>query len=381
MSETVVSGNAASRNAAYSMFRSDLRVFAPQSDDPDRRYTVYDPVSDLSYYLGSSELFIARIFDGSRTPADVSAWLLSQRRHVPEEKLVAFERRLRQLGLLSVPGGRAARVRDPATGISYGPLKAALSITVLRFQPEKLLDVIFGQGAWLCSRAFVLGGLALILVALACVMSNVDAFVGDVIRVYAHGWHWMLWHYPVIVVSIAVHELGHALACRLYKVRITDFGIAIYLLLATGWARPLQRDWSALPRRARLITIVMGPYASLLFVALGVAVWRWASEDSVAHTLGIVMAVSASAAVVPTLLPFFNGDTYLAITEYFGVPRLRQRAFRYVHDQLRRRPGGERPTRKCRTLYWAVAFGSAVGWGAAWAWVASSVIRLLRAVS
>jgi len=367
------------RAAGFSMFRSDLRIFEPQADDPDRRYTVYDPASDLSYYLGARELSIARLFDGTRNATDVCASLRARRIALPEEKAAALEHRLHQLGLLAVPGESPARLRDPATGISYGPLKAALSIPVMRFAPERLLDAIFEHAPWVCSRTFVYGGLAGIVAAVVCAARRFDALASDATRVYAHGWHWLLWHYPVIVASIAVHELGHALACRAHKVRITDFGIAVYLLLATGWARPLQRDWSALPRRARLVTIVMGPYASLLFVALGVGVWNWAPRECAAHTLGVVMAASASVALVPTLLPFFNGDTYLAMTEYFGVPRLRQRAFHYVRYRLQRRTGGETPPPARRMLYWATALGTAAGWILAWAWLAWGVVRLVSA--
>ncbi|CAM2171629.1 putative peptide zinc metalloprotease protein [Paraburkholderia sacchari] len=361
------------------MFRSDLRIFAPQADDPDRRYTIYDPASDLSYYLGASELAVAQLFDGMRSAADVSASLGVQGIALSEEKAATFERRLHQLGLLAVPGGRSARLRDPATGISYGPLKAVLSIPVMRFAPERLLDAIFEHAPRFCSRTFVYSGLAVIVAALVCVAVRFDAFASDVAGVYMHGWQWLLWHYPVIVASIAIHELGHALACRAYKVRITDFGIAVYLLLATGWARPLQRDWSALPQRARLVTIVMGPYASLLFVALGVGVWNWAPHESAAHMLGTVMAVSATAALVPTLLPIFNGDTYLAMTEYFGVPRLRQRAFNYVRCQLQQRGGGETPPPARCMLYWATALGTVAGWVMAWAWLAWGIERLVSA--
>ncbi|QCP55103.1 M50 family metallopeptidase [Trinickia violacea] len=377
MSDATAGECEASGLRTYAVFRSDLRIFTPKADDPDRRYTIYDPASDLSYYLGASELSIARRFDGTRSAAEISASLRSQRIAISDEKVAEFERRLFQLGLLAVPGVRATRVRDPATGISYGPLKAALSIPLVRFAPERLLDAVFARVPWLCSSVFVYSGLIVIILALVCVVSHFGAFENDVAGVYAHSWHWLLWHYPVVVASIAVHELGHALACRAYRVRITDFGIAVYLLLASGWARPLQRDWSALSQRARIVTIIMGPYASLLFVALGVGVWNWAPHESAAHTLGVVMAVSAAAALVPTLLPIFNGDTYLAITEYFGVPRLRQRAFRYVRSRLLRQPGGEAPARARRTLYWVTVVGTAVGWVMAWTWLAYGVVRLL----
>ncbi|MBP0607663.1 MULTISPECIES: M50 family metallopeptidase [Burkholderia] len=364
---------------SHAAFRSDLRVYAPQPDDADRRYTVYDPVTDLSYYLGANELCVARLFNGARSAADVCAILAGDGRRLPVGKLVAFEQRLHRLGLLVRASESGVNRRDPAAGIDYGPLKRALSIQVMRFAPERLLDAVFARAQWLCSRGFVAIGCIAIAVTGMLPIRHASRFAVNVVDVYSHDWHWVFWHYPVVVASIAVHELGHALACRLYRVRVTDFGIAVYLLLATGWARPLQRDWSALPLRDRLVTIAMGPFASLLFVAAGLAMWAAVPRESPWNTLAIVMSVSAAAALVPTLLPFFNGDTYLALTEWFGVPRLRQRAFRYVRDRLLRREPDDAPVPERRRLYWATAFGTAAGWIAAWAWVASGIVRLMRA--
>jgi putative peptide zinc metalloprotease protein len=361
-------------------FRSDLRVYPPRLDSGDSHYTIYDPASDLSYSLGANELMVARLFDGQRSLADIMAHMESQhRRRMLLEKLACFEKRLHQLGILSVPGAAPdARVCDPAAGISYGPFKKLLVITLLRMQPAALLDFVYERFGWLCSRAFVLQGLLAILAAIVVVVLRYGEFSDDVVAVYGNGIGWLAWHYPVVVASIAVHELGHALACRLYRVRVTDFGIAIYLLMATGWARPLQGDWKALTRHERMVTIFMGPYASLLFSAVGVALWLVTSPGSAWHTLSIVMTVSASLSLVPTLLPIFNGDTYLALTEYLRLPRLRQRAFQYVKETLRSRKHEESLTPRRRALYWATVVATLLGWVLAWALLLSLLVRIFR---
>lgn len=50
------------------------------------------------------------------------------------------------------------------------------------------------------------------------------------------------------------------------------------------------------------------------------------------------MIVASFISLIPTLLPIFNGDTYLAITEVLGQPRLRQRAFNHVKRHWRTAP-------------------------------------------
>ena len=369
--------------AARLRFRSDLRVYPPRDGSDDQHYTVYDPVSDLSYRLGPNELSVARLFDGKRGLEGIGIHLASrQGRHVTADKLAAFEKRLLSLRLLSVPGQAApARLRDPATGISYGPLKAMLMLPLLRMQPEALLDQVYEKCGWLCSRTFVLAGLGAILAALSLVVLRFGQFSADVAVIYGDGIGWLLWHYPVVVASIAVHELGHALSCRRYQVRVTDFGIAIYLLMATGWARPLQGDWLALGRRERMVTIAMGPYASLLFAAAGVAIWTQTAAGTAWHALSVVMAISSSLALVPTLLPIFNGDTYLALTEYLGVPRLRQRAFHYARETLRGRPHAERVAPRRAALYWSTVLATSLGWVLAWICLLSLLSKIAHVQS
>lgn len=377
------SGNAAVAPAATTevqRFRPDLRVYPPRPDSGDSQYTIYDPASDLSYLLGANELMVARLFDGQRSLVDIMAHLESQfRRRISLEKLAAFEKRLQNLGILAVPGAvSSGRLRDPAAGISYGPLKSMLIIPLLRMEPTALLDQVYARFGWLCSRGFVIAGLAVILAAIAMVVARFGQFSSDVVAVYGNGTGWLAWHFPVVVVSIAFHELGHALACRLYRVRVTDFGIAIYLLMATGWARPLQGDWMALARRERMITIIMGPYVSLLFSSVGVGLWMVAGAGSPWQTLGVVMSVSASLSLIPTLLPIFNGDTYLALTEYLQVPRLRQRAFQYVKDTLRSRKHEPSPTSALKVLYWTTVVATLLGWVVAWGLLLSLLAKIFQ---
>ena len=115
-----------------------------------------------------------------------------------------------------------------------------------------------------------------------------------------------------------------------------------------------------------MITIAMGPFASLLFSTVGVLLWLMATKDSYLHTFGVVMTISASISLIPTLLPIFNGDAYLAMTEYFGVPRLRQRSFHYVKAILRSREYDEDVTEGQRILYLSTVVATTFGWALVW---------------
>jgi putative peptide zinc metalloprotease protein len=376
---------------SMSRFRQDLRLYPPREDTGDMRYTVYDPKTDLSYFFGAVELKVAQLFNGRRTLEEIVEHIKNEHgKTFALSKMQAYEHKLKQMGLItSSIQQHAKKLKDPAIGISYGPLKSMLMLTVLRIDPANLIDWLYRHFRWLCTPVFSAFGVITIGLAMVLIVNNSALFWKDVKVIYGGHPSWLLWHYPVVVVSIFVHEVGHALSCRHYKVRITDFGIAIYLLLATGWARPLQGDWSELRKRQRLISIGMGPYASLLFVAAGVFLWLLTGQmlegstvpvPAIAffHVLSVVMTVSATLALIPTLLPMFNGDTYLAITELISVPRLRQRAFRYLKNLWSRHPQEEHLSSRRKALYWLTIGGTVLGWVAIWILVVQLIVSIYR---
>jgi putative peptide zinc metalloprotease protein len=334
------------------------------------RCTVYDPRSDMSYSFGLREVGLARRFNGQRSLHDIAQCVLDEEgRVIPMEKLQAFRARLLDLNLLedeTTPSTRRKRARrDPASGITYGPLKDRLMISLIRFDPSNVLELLYLRARFLCTPWFVVTLSVIVFGSAGLLLFELPTlFLHDVVSVYQGGVQVFALHYVVLIVSSLLHEFGHALACRHYRVRTTELGVAIYLLLATGWARPVQREWSALERWQRIVTILMGPFVSLAFAASGVLLWHIMPAHSVLASVAVVMAISSSVAIVPTLLPIFNGDAYLALTEWLGIPCFRHEAFRYVGGILSSKPQVVSAPKK--RLYWTMFAATCLGWAAAW---------------
>ncbi|HEV7372414.1 M50 family metallopeptidase [Arenibaculum sp.] len=334
-----------------------------------RRIELHHRGTDMSFVLGEAEFAVAELFDGRRSHAEILRTLADRRNvRLAPEKLQAFEERLIRLGILENEAAPPPVRRDPFAGISYGPFKSLLMLTLFRLRPDGVLSLALSGAPWLASPAFVrLLGLA-VLAAAVSVAAAWPSFRADVANAYS-GWGWLAWHYPILVASVTLHELGHALACRVQGVRTTEIGVAAYLLWVTGWARPVQREWSALGRRERMITIVMGPFASLVFAALAIGVWSLSPPGTMLAWVAVMAAVTSTLALIPTLLPIFNGDGYLALTEYFGLPGLRQKAWDHVRGRFLGTAVAE-PSGSLRLIYLAVAFGTAISWAGAWTGIA-----------
>jgi putative peptide zinc metalloprotease protein len=371
MSESIMNASPAE---PYCRYREEL-ISEPVEGSAKPKYRVYDPKNDIAYEIGYAELTLAALFNGERSLNDVQQ-LAAERFHsiIPLPKLIAFQNKLLQLGLLTQHSNSGGITRDPATGITYGPLKRYLLINLIKLNPQRGLDRLYSLVPWLCTL-WLNGVLLLTVVAAFIYLFNQWTFFSqDVLATYQQSWSWLVWHYPVILSSIAIHELGHALSCRHYQVRVTDFGIGIYTLLATGWVRPEQQSWSALNSKKRAITILMGPVASFYYATMGIIIWACTHANSVFHTMGVVMIVSSCVSLVPTLLPIFNGDTYLALTEFFNQPRLRQRALRYCRQRLKGKPQANDQDHR---LYWWVTLFTILGWLLAWSGIVIMIVRLI----
>lgn len=365
--------------AVHSCLRNDLIVTPPAADSLVQRYHIYDPSSDLGFELGKSEYSLALLFDGQRSHSDIMvAALAHYRMKVSPEKLAQFERKLLNLKLLrSAHTAQENNLRDPATGITYGPLKEHLLVNLVKTNPQPLLDHLYRWAPWCCRATFNVPLLVLALASFVYLGMHFDVFMADAAATYLHGYNWLIWHFPVILTSIALHELGHAMACRRYGVAVNDFGIGIYLLLATGWVRPVQKQWSQLPLNQRVITILAGPMVSLMYAGAGIVLWAlYRDTQGIFPALFVVMVVASFISLIPTLLPIFNGDTYLAIIECLEQPRLRQRAFNYVRRS--RRTALEPLSPQLRRLYWSTFVLTCLGWVIAWCFTAFTVIRLFN---
>lgn len=364
----------------HSCFRDDLVATPPPADSVTCRYSLYDPCNDIGFELGKAEYSLALLFDGQLSLQEIADAALAQHRiKVSPEKLAQFERKMLNLQLLrSEHTSHIRALRDPATGITYGPLKEYLLISLVKTNPQPLLNYIYRLAPWCCNAVFILPLLVLALASFIYLGAHFGTFMDAASSTYIQSYRWLLWHFPVILTSIALHELGHAMACRHYGVKVNDFGIGIYLLLATGWVRPAQKHWSQLPLNQRVITILAGPLVSLLYAGVGIALWAvFRDTQGVWSDLFVVMVVASLISLVPTLLPIFNGDTYLAITEILGQPRLRQRAFNYVKRNWRA-DSLEAVDHELHRLYWSTVLLTCLGWIIAWYFTAATLIRLLN---
>ena len=133
----------------------------------------------------------------------------------------------------------------------------------------------------------------------------------------------------LVLPSLIVHELGHALSCFHFGVRAREMGMGMYLFRPVVYT-DMSEAW-LLGRRERVVTDLAGTYFTWLYViglsALALVV------DSAALLWALVLLYFS---MLVNLNPFLRFDGYWVITDWTGVVNVHRRALALLWYHLRR---------------------------------------------
>jgi len=129
------------------------------------------------------------------------------------------------------------------------------------------------------------------------------------------------------VLSISVHEAGHALAIRHYKRHVRRFGFAMYYLFPCFYVD--STDMTLGSRAQRIVVSLAGPFAGLT-TAGACAVAAAALPGTLQGELAFKAASLFVFQFVFNLLPILELDGYHVLVDALDAPLLRQRAMWFV---------------------------------------------------
>jgi len=136
------------------------------------------------------------------------------------------------------------------------------------------------------------------------------------------------------VLSISVHEAGHALAIRHYKRHVRRFGVAMYYLFPCFYVD--STDMTLGSRAQRIVVSLAGPFAGLT-TAAACAVAAAALPGTLAGEIFFKAASLFVFQFVFNLLPILELDGYHVLVDAVDAPFLRQRALWFVRSAALRK--------------------------------------------
>jgi putative peptide zinc metalloprotease protein len=291
--------------------------------------------------LEPDDVSLVELMDGKRTIQDILIEEL-QRRGV-----FALDRLARITSALAVNGffgeeqprvyqrlAREHAEREPLTRIAL-LLRRLITWDIARWSNADIaVRRVYRWGGWL---AFMPIGAAIIglvcLAGLATWVSEVAAGQHSLVTINDSFLLGLVALILLQVLSISVHEAGHALAIAHFGRRVRRLGLAIYYLFPCVYVDSTDMTMSS--RKARIVVALAGPVGGLTVGAL------CAFVAAVDH--GVVGGIAFKAASLfvfqfaLNLLPVLELDGYHILSDLLDAPFLRQRSMAFARSQVVRK--------------------------------------------
>lgn len=143
----------------------------------------------------------------------------------------------------------------------------------------------------------------------------------------------LLW--LTLIVLKAVHEFGHAYACKHYGGHVPEMGL--YLIAFTPCAYvDASACWGFVSKKQRVFVCLAGMYVESIFAALAVFVWAL-TEPSLIHSVAYnVIFLAGIVTILFNINPLMRCDGYYILGDLLEIPNLRGRAHHFLMNLAKR---------------------------------------------
>lgn len=337
-----------------------------QAYGPHLAYIVEEPASGNYYRLSESAWYFLGLLDGTRTVQD--AWdsanaLLGDEAPTQRECLDLLSQ-LQLFGLLmgdqpiaaDMTLERRAEVRRQRLAKRTGRW---LFYSVPLFNPEPLLQRHRVLVRLLFSRFMLVVWLAVVATGLLFALSNARQLGGEFNLAAMLKPGGLLIMGLVFLALRAMHEMGHAAACKAMGGRSTEIGVILIVFLLPLPYCDATSAWRFPEIWRRVLVSAAGVMVELFIAAIAAVIWATTEENLLIHSLCYqVMFLSSITTFLFNLNPLLRYDGYYILSDVTGVSNLAMRSrelVKYLVERFVFGIRGLRPPRiRDRTEAWVL---------------------------
>lgn len=312
-------------------------------------WVIQDPLSRNFFYFSDAEYCILRLLDGKRCwgelLSDVSRRLKPQ--FIEIESLARFIAEAKSKGLVEAidPGKgneNSMTKRHSVVTRNEAPWwHQPLAIRLPGIYPDQYLQRFFGNQSWLANvgisaSVFWVSMAILWLVAGVVAISHIDSLVTELnLLAIAPPPRQLLLFFVCIGLTKILHELGHAVACKLLGGECREIGVmflmtvpCLYCDVSDAWMMPSRWKRVLISAAGMVVEITLAAVALIAWVLMTPGPWRDAA---------LMVAVIGS---VNTVLingnPLLRYDGYFIFSDWARVPNLGYEAIETLRHVIRK---------------------------------------------
>ena len=333
-------------NVVLPALRGDLLV-TQQLFEGRSYYVVKDPVSLQYFRMTAEDYFLATLFDGKRTFAQIRELYVARHRHVlleysPEElneRVLRFANDLALLQFLTVQGQRlkvrydAARQKKAKKPFLYNLANQIFFIRFSLFDPDR----IFGRMArplwWMWTKPTLWISSIIILLAAVVFLRNYTEVASALGNLFSFHNVLLMWATTFVIKSI--HELGHGLTCKHFGGEVHEVGV-MSLVFTPYFFVNVSDCWVMPNRMHRILVSAAGIYVELIFAAFATFLWAVVQPGWMKDFLFNIVFIASVSTIIFNANPLMRFDGYYIMTDLIEVPNLQAKSRALIQHQLNR---------------------------------------------
>ncbi len=302
-------------------------------------YVISDPLTFQSHRFDVQDYQVLCALRSDRPLSDIFDDLVE--RHVltrdGEEAFYQFVFSLHRMGFLNLPVSDEkilyARYRQRQRIKARQRVLGWLFLQVPLINPDALLGRTIHLARPLFSRLFFVLWLGLVGAAGYIVAQRWHEFHEPLNGILATGNLPLIW--ITLILLKAMHEFGHAYACKHYGLHVPEMGVYLIALTPCAYV-DASAAWSLTSRWQRIVIGLAGMYVESIAAAIAVFVWATADSPDVRALAYNVIFLAGAVTVLFNVNPLMRYDGYYILSDLVEIPNLRQRSTQHVLSLLKR---------------------------------------------
>lgn len=309
-----------------------------------KKYVLKSRRAENYLQLDEEERFLWHQMDGRVSMQDIAVAYVMRYGSFDFEKIPQLIRKLLLADLLTLrPMSRlrdilARNRRNPAARAMEAGLHAIERLNVSSRRWNDLFERVHRWGGWLLFTPAAVIGLIVLTAFGTRALINLWNDLGAISSALGH-------HAIVAIIAlklaffltVALHQLVHALACVHYGRRVKEVGFIIHHLVVPTFYADVT-DLFMASRRARVVNALAGPTVHLVLGMLGV-IWANALGPGLLQACVAASAVLQLQSFIVCIYPFsfLEMDGYHVLEDAVGMPRLSQESSQFMRGTFLKR--------------------------------------------
>lgn len=281
------------------------------------------------YRLTEEGMFIWQQLDGIQTIYDLSMAFFQKYKLFAPEFICNLLYSLAEVGFVSIPSFDKV-IGEEASW--WEKLKNKINnITQIKFSlthTDKWLTKVYKRGIFLFyTWPLQLALFVLAIAGLSVFIYSYPSIIKSATQVTPRFWHFLILFIPISVVTVIIHEAGHAFTAKKLGYKIQRMGIG-WLGLGPIAYVDTSELWVA-NKKTKILVNIAGPYVDLIISACFALFSFWVANPELSIYFWLL-----------SLLLYYNGfrnlspikeyDGYFILTDILNYSRLRRSAIRWL---------------------------------------------------